>query len=136
MKGREFPGVARDLCSGPGEAHWRAAAVHAYYALLLEGRDALVRWGFTVPPRQQVHAYVRLRFTYATNLDVKQLGDVLDDLVQFRNRASYDLRLTAAFANNTRGRVAFQDATDAVALLDAMEADPVRRAAAIASIQP
>src|SRR5947199_391225 len=81
MTGRDFLDVARDLVNGPKEAYWRASAVHAYYGLFLEGRDALARWGFPPPPRQQVHAYVRLKFAYAGDADLKQLGNVLDSLV-------------------------------------------------------
>jgi len=41
MDGRAFLGVARDLAPMATEAHWRAAGVCAYYALMLEARDAL-----------------------------------------------------------------------------------------------
>jgi len=66
MNGRAFLEVARSDVAGPSEAYWRAAAVHAYYALILECRDALLRWGVTIPPRQNVHAFTRLQLTYSS----------------------------------------------------------------------
>jgi hypothetical protein len=41
MDGRSFLDVATDLAAGPTEAHWRAAAGRAYYALFHEGLAAL-----------------------------------------------------------------------------------------------
>jgi len=50
MDGRAFLGVAQEMALGRTEAHWRAAVGRAYYALMLEGRDFLQRWGFVPPP--------------------------------------------------------------------------------------
>jgi hypothetical protein len=136
MNGRAFLDPARDLAQGVTEAYWRGAAVHAYYALFLEGRDALLRWGFPAAPRHNVHAFVRLKFTFAGDRDLKRIGNALDKLVQLRNKASYDLHFLSEFATPPVATTAIQLAAAALAQLDAIEADPVRRAAAIATIRP
>jgi len=128
--------LARELAIGKTEAHWRGAVIHAYYALLLECRDALARWGFPVPAHQNVHPYVRLRFTYAGDGDLKHIGKTLDILVRLRNQASYDLRVSKRFTSNRDADQAAQDATSTLALLDQIDSDPGRRAAAMVSIKP
>jgi hypothetical protein len=110
--------------------------VHAYYALLLEARDTLSRWSFPLPRQQNVHSYVRLRFTYATDPDLKTIGDVLDELVRLRNRASYDLGPVSAFASPMEAQRAIQKAANALALLDQIDGDPARRATAVACLPP
>ena len=136
MRGRAFLDLARELAAGATEAHWRGAAGRAYYALLLEGRDALSRWGFSPPAGQGVHAWVRLRFTYAADKELKEIGDALDFLVQVRNHADYKLAPSPAFASAKKAQDAIDVAADTLARLDALEADPVRLAAAVATIRP
>ena len=128
--------MARDDVAGTTEFHWRAASVQAYYALFLECRDALLRWGFRLSRRDNVHAWVRLRFTYATVPDLNVLGNALDELVQLRNQASYDLTARVNFSSPAAAQHALLKAGTALALLDAIDGDPGRRAVAVASIRP
>ncbi len=136
MQGRAFLEVAREAVAGTTEAHWRAAVIHAYYALFLECRDALIRWRIAIGPRQNVHSAVRLRFVYAVDPGLKRLGYALDKWCPRRNDASYDLSALPKFATNRLAQDAIAEVTVALSLLDAIETDPVRRAAAIASSPP
>ena len=136
MQGRAFLNVAHELMFGLDEEHWRAACVHAYYALMLECRDALEGWGRTPAPRENVHSFVRLQLGYASDPDLKQIHAVLDVLVRRRNQASYQLVGLAVFATRRPALDAYQDARDPLALLDAIQSDPARQVAAIASLPP
>jgi hypothetical protein len=135
MNGREFLQSARDLLARPSEANWRSATGRAYYALLHEGRVALDRWGFPLPPRQDIHPFVRLRFSYANQPDMRRVGDTLDKLARWRNEADYRLATAGRFANDTDATEAARLAQDAINILDQVEADPARRAAAVAAIR-
>lgn len=136
MDGRAFLGVATDLVAFGTEPHRRAAVVDAYYALFLECRDALIRWGVSVPPRQNVHAQVRLKFTYARDAVLNNIGRTLEDCGQLRNQASYNLTASLPFTSDALALRTIQNARDALALLDGIDGDPARRAAAIAAIPP
>jgi hypothetical protein len=137
MPGREFLELARELlASGTAPRHWRAVFIHAYYALLLECRDVMTRWGLPTVARQQVHAQVRLRLVYASDGDLKAIGHGLERLGMDRNAASYDLRPLPLFASAMAAHKAVRMATDALTLLDAIDTDPTRRAAAVAAIKP
>ena len=135
MRGRAFIDLAADILKGNTEAHRRGAAGRAYYGLMLKCRDALFRWGFTLPPRDNVHSFVRLRFVCAVDADLRDIGRALDWMVQTRARADYNLSLHMDFVSNRRAQQAIDEARDALALLDAIEADPARQAAAIAAIR-
>ena len=134
MQGREFLDLARDYLPGTHPRHRHGAIIHAYYALLLECRDTLTRWGIPQPAQQQVHAQVRLKLIYSTDQDLKQIGYTLDDLNPPRNLASYDLTDLPLFATPTRAQQILAQATAAIALLDSIDGDPARRAVAIASL--
>jgi len=110
--------------------------IHAYYALFLECRDTLTRWGIAIPPRQNVHSFVRLRFLYAANADLNALGRTLDRWCRSRNQANYDLSGLPKFATDAFAHDAIREITAALVLLDAIDADPVRRAAAVAAFPP
>jgi hypothetical protein len=124
MRGRAFLDQARDVVSGRTEAHWRGAVVHAYYGLLHECHRALLAWGVALLPRQPLHSAVRLKFVFARHPELKDIGKALEDLSQARNKASYDLNPLRMFAIDAEARKLIQQAADALALLDAIEADP------------
>ncbi|HEV3117652.1 MAG TPA: hypothetical protein VG099_17395 [Gemmataceae bacterium] len=136
MNGRDYLTVARELAAGATEAHWRTAAGRAYYALMIECRDALRRWGFVPAARDNVHTFVRLRFTFATYPDLKKIGDALDRLVQWRNYGDYQLAVPGVFVSNTCANQAAGICQNALNMLDHIDQDPAIRAAAIATIQP
>jgi hypothetical protein len=136
MQGRAFLELAQELIKGSAEQHWRGATIHAYYGLMLECRDAQIRWGRPAPSRQRVHQDLRLTFVDASDPDLRTISVALDRLVTARNRASYDLSSLPEFATDIEAGKWVQRALDALALLDAIEADPARLAAAIASLPP
>jgi hypothetical protein len=136
MRGRDFLDVSRHAVVGGREAYWRDAVVSAYYALFLECREALAAWGAALPPRHQAHNWVRLKLHYARDADLLKLGHLLEDLLKIRNRASYDLRPLVEFSSDTTAVQVIQRVDAAIQLLDSIEADPGRRAAAIASLPP
>jgi hypothetical protein len=136
MQGREFLDLAREQLAGGLPRHHRGAFIHAYYALLLECREAMDRWGLPPLTRLQLHAQVRLRLFYSTDSDLQQIAKVLEDLGRKRNQASYDLSDDLLFALPRFADLDVQRAETALALLDTLDADPVRRAAAITSIRP
>ena len=136
MRGREFLGPARAAVGRGTEADWRTAAVNAYYALFLECREALTGWGVVLPRHLNVHSAVRLKFSYARHKDLNDIAIVLERLGILRNHAKYNLRPGAEFATSKKAHLSIKDSADTIALLDAVEADPARRAAAAASLPP
>jgi hypothetical protein len=96
----------------------------------------MTRWGLPVLTRQQVHAQVRLRLIYSSDSTLKRIGTILEELGKHRNLASYDLRPLPQFDSASDARQDAQLAGDALNLLDAIDADPAHRAAAVRSIRP
>jgi hypothetical protein len=135
MDGRAFLAVAKELVQGATEAHWRAAAGRAYYALMLEGWATLLRWGLVIPARESIHNYVRLRFRYATDVDLRKVGDELEWIGRLRNQADYQPTITGPFKNALRVSQAILGAEDSLVRIDQVDTDSTRRAAAIAGIR-
>jgi hypothetical protein len=136
MRGKEFLELAREIVGNASERHWRGAHIHAYYGLLLESRDALDRWGFPATSVNTIHHHVRNKLTFAGDKDLKSIGISLDHLSQRRSWASYLLGPHQRYGSEASARQSIQQATDALSLLDAIQADPVRQATAVASIRP
>lgn len=136
MRGRAFLRASHHLVTNASEPCWRSAIVQGYYALFLECRDMLTGWGVVLPPRHQPHFWVRQKLQFATDADLKQLGNMLERLLRLRNRASYDLGPSPAFSSEVDARQSIRDVEDSLDLLDAIEADSSRRALAIASLPP
>ncbi|HEV3448967.1 MAG TPA: hypothetical protein VG099_30300 [Gemmataceae bacterium] len=102
MEGRAFLDVAERLVLGSTEADWRSAAGRAYYAVMLECRAALRRWGFTIPKGEQVHRFVRLRFLYASDTDLKTVAHRLEQVGLLRNQSDYELESPGPFASDSQ----------------------------------
>ena len=100
-------------------------------------RSAALRpWGFSLPPRDQVPTFARLKLVDATDSDLKRIGLTLEALGRLRNAADYQLSPSGPFRSARIAVSALADAKVAVARLDALEADPARRTAAMGSIPP
>jgi hypothetical protein len=135
MDGRAFLEAARHLLAASSEANWRSATGRAYYALLHEGRAALGRWGFPLPPRESIHTFVRRHFAYPVHPDLKPLDEAFDDLSRWRNQADYHLNTPGLFASGVLAGQAVALAQSRIDLLDQIDADPARRTAAVAAIR-
>ena len=136
MDGRALIDVARELAAGSSEAYWRSSVGRAYYALLHEVLATLRHWGFSTPPRDRVHTFARLKLVYATDIDLKRIGLTLEALGRLRNAADYQLAQSSPFPSARIAVSAMTDSEAAVALLDALDANPARRATAMGSIPP
>ncbi|MCE9531136.1 MAG: hypothetical protein K8T89_08430 [Planctomycetes bacterium] len=134
MRPRVFLDLAKRLVIIPNEANWRCAAGRAYYALMLECRDALGKWGFALPKRDSIHFFVRSRFINTNDPDLQIIGKALLDLVTLRNDADYEMT-ASVFTNDVLAKKRIAQAEDALKLLDAIDADPIKRTAAFAEIQ-
>ncbi len=136
MDGRALLDVGREMAAGSTEAHWRSSVGRAYYGLLHEVLGALRHWSFALPPRDKVHSFARIKFVYATDPDLKRIGLTLEALGRLRNAADYQLATSGPFVSPRIAASALRDAESALALLDAIEADPARCAGAVRTIPP
>jgi hypothetical protein len=135
MNGRAILAVAREAGRGATEAHWRTAVGRAYYALMLELRDAMTGWGLSLPTQNQVHQLVLRRMYVSTDTDMKQIGICLDELRRARARADYEMAVLAEFATDAAARRMIRQATDALRLFDAITAGVPRRDSIAAEIR-
>ncbi len=117
MNGREFLRVARHLLGRSGEEYRRTNVGRAYYALFLECRDAVHRWGLLLP-RHNLHQTLRNKFARSHDATLINLSHRLDRLGQWRGQADYQLTETSPYADDSRTRQAIQSAEDGIALLD------------------
>jgi hypothetical protein len=103
--------------------------------VVLEGRDALQRWGFPIPSREQLHYFVLTRFRDPADADLTQIGDHLDALRKLRNLADYELRASRTFVTSGPAQQAIQSAEAALHLLDQIDGTLQRRNLAVAAIR-
>jgi hypothetical protein len=134
MDGRQFLGIARALLQENDEESWRTAANRAYYGVFIECRDALLRWGVKSIPVYQPHARVKLLFAQPSLTDLYSISQALESLYKMRCRADYDTATVGPFHSHFIVEQAVIQAEQTVDLLDDIEADPSRKAAAVAAV--
>ena len=134
MTGRDFVNTADHLSTRTAESDWRSAVSRAYYAVYLECREAMRRWGLTISVRGS-HRDVGQRLSAPANADLNLIARTFDHLASLRNKADYELATIPAFASAVKAKAAVSDARKAIALLDALEADPARLKQAIDDIR-
>lgn len=135
MRGKAFLDLAREILSGGTEVHWRGAAGRAYYALMLECRETLSRWGFPAPPHGSAHHFVKSRFNAPADVNLNLIGNRLDVLSSLRNKADYELTSAPPFSSGADAANAVREAEYGLLLLEHIDSDPARQAAAVAAIQ-
>jgi hypothetical protein len=135
MDGRDFLAAAQHLLSLPQEVCWRSAANRLYLAVLLEARAALERWGFPLLPQDDIHDFVVSRFGSPLSLDLLRVEDGLRRLRSLATEADFALSAVGSFANAGPVSQHLVLAQVVIDLLDQIDNDPVRRAAAIRDIR-
>src|SRR5437660_388502 len=90
MNFRDYLTVATRLMTGATEADWRSAISRACYAAFHVGCELLWTLGFTVPRADRAHAFVWLRLSNSSHVQVSDAGSDLSHLRGERNRADYD----------------------------------------------
>src|SRR5436309_1261278 len=133
MNGRDFLNVARAAVEDAAEEWQRTAAGRTYYALFLECRDAIERWGFAPASIHQAHSAIRNRLPSTNHADLKFLGRALTALFDVRAHADYDIAVPLVPAFQLELNIDLANA--GIALLDELEDDDAKRAAVIAALQ-
>jgi hypothetical protein len=134
MRGRDFLQTAVRLSAMNSESDWRSSIGRSYFALYLECREAIRRWGFPIQSRSS-HREVSQRLSFPKNVDLAILSKTFQDVSAKRNKAYYELAANPLFQNSTSSIHSTTEARTAIALLDAIESDPARLAAAVAAIR-
>jgi uncharacterized protein (UPF0332 family) len=115
MDFREFMQVAELLADEGSESCARSAVSRAYYAAFHVGRDSLEQTGFTAPRADRAHAFVFLRLSNASDLELVDAGQRLNQMRSWRNKADYDPRRKF---NQTDAERAVMEANDIIAAID------------------
>lgn len=90
----EYLQLARELAgktttSSSQEAKLRSAISRAYYAAFVKARNFLLQDGLTIP-RENAHQYVINQFRNSSEAVRRDLGEKLQILRNFRNKADYN----------------------------------------------
>lgn len=83
--------LASKLAVSGGETEWRSAASRAYFAAYHRTRTLIHALGFGIPRGDQSHAYLWRRLQGCKTSAVGDIGSLLKELRNSRNRADYDL---------------------------------------------
>ena len=86
-------------------------------------------------PQRSSHRDVHQHLTFPNNADLTKLASTFSNLSSSRNKADYDLAPHNIFATSNPAVDAVRETRSVLALLDAIDADPARRAQAIADIR-
>jgi len=135
MEGRAFLDSARLLLSVPSEANRRSAAGRVYLALLREAQVVLARLGFPRPSTEDVHGFVLDRIGSAAHLELARIADAIRRSADLQAEADYKLEKPGNFADDHEINFLLAIAQATIELLDELDADFIRRTAAMAVIR-
>ena len=136
MEGRALLDVGRELATGLTEARWRSSVGRAYFALL---HEVLGRAGAGAS-----HCLLATRCTHSpgSNSFMRPIptsngsGWPSRPLDGFATRPTTNFGTSGPFVSPRIAATALTDAEGAIAVLDAIESDPARRASAARTIPP
>ncbi len=103
--------------------------------MLQEARVALDRWGFPLPPQDDIHDFVLSRYDSVPNMDLLRVADVLQRLGGLAEEADFALTAVGSFADASKVSQRLLLAQIGIALLDQIDNDPARRATAIGDLR-